>query len=1131
MHVLLLQILTVSVLFAAHGKAQDTKNVKEVHLTIQFNNEQVANVFKSIESNTEFTFGYNASDLKGVRRVNGNYTNQSLYEILIDVARQTGMRFKQIDKNINVSRTDIEEKEEVEIVPMVQVSGTVTSFSEEIGLPGVNVLVKGTTIGTVTDVDGNYSINVPNDNDTLVFSSVGYTTEEIPVEGRSTIDVAMAEDIQSLSEIVVVGYGTQKKEDLTGSISVVNTEAIAKVPTNDIRKSMQGQVPGVSVQSGGEPGAEPVVRIRGIGSFGNNDPLYIVDGIQTPISQVPVSDVASIQILKDAAAASIYGSRAANGVVIITTKRGEKGNIKVNYNASYGWQKITNRYDVVGRENYQLLNNEAVENAMKYDPTLTLVPSNDPTSEFFVDDIDTDWQDAGLKPGSIMEHALSFSGGSDHGNYYVSLNYFDHNGPVAGNGPNYDRFSIRVNTDFKLGKFKIGESVQIAKEHYDFAGFLHTGNYVQDLVRAIPTIPVRDSTRLGGYGGPDGVIHRSLMINSIGANHILTNQSDRYRMIGNLYGEYEIVEGLDFRTSLSLERTDWRDTRDEPKFDLGTNRNNEIPKFYDWRGEGMTASIENTLTYEKFAGKHHITALIGNTALRSRVINLNARADNIDPRFPNVISSGAEKFVDGSENENRLESYFGRLLYDYDGRYLLTATLRRDGSSRFGQNYQYGTFPSISVGWKMSEEEFMQEIDWVSQLKFRGSYGVLGNQEIGNYGHTTFINPHAHAVFGGQLAIGATQVGFANEDLRWEETKGTNAGVDLSVLDNRITFTAEYYKTVTEGVLVQVPLPPSTGVYDFAAPFVNAGTLQNSGLEFVLGYNKTEGDFTYNVSANFSTLKNKVVSLGGGVPLIGNMSRTEEGGEVSALYGYRVEKIIQTQEELDELNAGAPDGIYQEVNTDLGDIKFKDLLTVDTDEDGIPDASDGQITEEDREYLGSAIPKYYFGGSFSAGYKNFDLSMLLQGHAGNKVLDAVRASIEAAAGYTNYSTRVLDRWTPNNPSTEVPRVIISDPNGNARASDRWLEDGSYLRVTSLQLGYTLPTDIIDRLSISSLRFYVTGQNILTLTKFSGMDPDFRSTNLLSSGVVMPDEPNKAFNAFSGGLPNPKGLLLGLQLQF
>ncbi|WP_224995356.1 TonB-dependent receptor [Cesiribacter sp. SM1] len=999
-----------------------------------------------------------------------------------------------------------------------QVTGKVTDALTSEALPGATVLIKGTTTGTVTDMDGNYRLDVPGADAVLVFSYIGYLQEEVQVGSRATVDMALSPDLEQLDEVVVIGYGTQKKQDLTGSIGVVNTETINKVPTNDIRKSMQGQVAGVTVQGGGEPGGSPNVRIRGVGSFGNNDPLYIVDGIQTPISQIPVSDVASVQILKDAAAASIYGSRAANGVVIITTKRGSKGEIKVNYNATHGWQRITNRYDVVGREGYQLLNNEAVNNARLYDPTLTVAPSNDPNSQYFVNDIDTDWQDAGLKTGRLMEHALSFSGGSDNGNYYVSLNYFDHNGPVVGNGPNYDRYSVRVNTDFKLGRFKIGESIQIAKEHFDFSGFLHTGNFVQDLVRAIPTVPVYDPNRLGGYGGPDGVIHRSLMINSIGANSILSNQSDRYRIIGNLYGEIEIVKDLDFRTSLSLERTDWKDTRNEPEFDLGTNRNNNIPKLYDWRGEGMTASIENTLTYEKFLGLHHITALVGNTALQSRVTNLNARADNIDPRFPDVISSGAERFVDAGENENRLESYFGRVLYDFDSKYLLTATIRRDGSSRFGRNYRFGTFPSVSLGWKVSEEEFMKGISWLNQLKLRGSYGILGNQEIGNYGHTTYINPYAHAVFGGQLALGATQSGFANEDLRWEETKSTNVGIDLAVFENRLTFTTEYYRTETDGVLVQVPLPPSTGVYDEDAPFRNAGILENSGFEFILGYNKVEGEFTYNASVNLTTLNNKVVSLGGGVPIFGNTSITEEGGEVSAFYGYKIEKIIQTQEELDALNSGAPDGVYQEVNTGRGDFKFMDL-------DG-----DGQVTEEDRTYLGSAIPKYTFGGSFSAAYKNFDFSMLLQGNAGNKVLDAVRASIEAAAGYTNYSTNTLNRWTPDNTDTDVPRVILSDPNGNGRASDRWLENGSFLRLNSVQLGYTLPTNIMSKY-ISSLRFYVTGQNLVTFTKFQGMDPDFRSTGIFSSGVAMPDEPNRAFNAFSGGLPNPKGLMLGLQVQF
>ncbi len=1113
----LCQVMALNLAFASGVAAQNYVSIKEVSLSVTFDNTRLIDVFTELEAQTSYTFVYDKNDGFLKDRFNYSGLNITVEALLLEIAKQASVNFRQVNNNISVTKRSGSIKNKIEeIMQSIVVSGNVSSQSGP--LPGVSILVKGTMRGTVTDENGNYQITVPEDA-TLVFSSIGYLTEETIVGNRTVINVVMIEDLKQLQEMVIIGYGTQKKSDLTGSIASVNAESVQKTATNDIRKALQGQVAGVTVQSGGEPGADPIVKIRGVGSLTNNTPLYLVDGIQTPISQIPTSDIESIQILKDGAAASIYGSRAANGVVIITTKRGQKGDVKIGYNTYYGIQNITHKYDVTSREDYQMLNNEAVTNAMLYDPGLTLVPSNDPGSAYFIDDIDTDWQDEARKTGTIMEHNFNLSGGDENVNYFVSLNYYNQKGTVEGNGPNYKRYSARVNTDFKPGKFSFGESFQFAREDFDFAGFIKDGNYIIDMVRAIPTMSIYDDTKVGGFGGCDNVIHRSLTSNVIGSNTILKNQSVRYRFIGNTYAQYEIINGLNFKTSLSLERSDWRDTREEPEYDLGTTFTNIIPKFFDWRGEGTTISIENTLTYSNHFGQHNVTLMIGNTALQSKVINLNSRAENVDYRYPDVISSGTDRFVDATENENRISSYFGRLLYDFDGKYLLTATVRRDGSSRFGPNYRYGVFPSVSVGWKIHQESFMQSVPMISMLKLRASHGILGNQEILNYGYTTYINPYAHAVFNGQLAPGSTQVSLSNPDLKWEEKTSSNIALDLGIFNDKLTLTTEYFISETHDLLFAKPIPASTGIYPDDVPESNAASIRNSGIEFELKYADKAGELSYSVSANVSTLKNKVLSLGGGEPIFGIISKTEVGGEVGKFYGYSIEKIIQSQEEINVLNAASPDGLYQEVNTAPGDYKFEDL-------DG-----DNNITDADRKYLGSAIPKVYFGGNFSATYKKFDFTMLLQGHAGNKIYDAIRVSVENASGYANYSTNVLDRWTTPGQDTDVPRVIIGDPNANARNSARWLQDGSYLRISTVQIGYNLSGSALSKFSVENLRVYLTAQNLLTITKYEGFDPDFGNDGLFDRGVDHADAPLKAFNAYTGGLPNPRSFIIGLQVQF
>ncbi|MBK9338176.1 MAG: SusC/RagA family TonB-linked outer membrane protein [Lewinellaceae bacterium] len=896
-------------------------------------------------------------------------------------------------------------------------------------------------------------------------------------------------------------------------------------------KALQGQVAGVSVHSGGEPGAVPQIKIRGVSSFNNNNPLFIIDGVQSPVNDLPTSDIESIQILKDASAAAIYGSRAANGVVIITTKRGRAGKLRLDYDYYRGSQKITNRFDVANREQYQMLVNEASVNA---EPAQPIKPANDPSSPLFVNNVDTDWQDEAFKTGTIQAHTIGLSGGTEQAMYNISLNLFDHTGTVHGQGPAYTRYAIRVNTDFKQGRFKFGESIGYSKVDQNFMTFVHTGTNLGYIVNAIPTLPVYDPSTIDGFSSASQTIHGSYTANAIGFNNLLESKTDRYRFIGNAYGEYEIIDHLKYRLSLGYERTDWRDFNFTPEHDLGWFYVNNIAKMNDWRGYGYTGTIENTLSYDRALGNHNIALLAGQAVLQSAISRISGHAEGFTkPYFP-VLSNGTSGVsVTGYEEMNRMLSYFGRIIYSFDNKYLLTATIRRDASSRFSTQNRWGTFPSVAVGWKIHNEPFMRNQRLFSQLKFRASYGVLGNQEIPPYQYEALLNPYAHAVFSNQLAVGATQVEFATPDIKWESKESQNVGFDFGFLEDKLTLSAEYYRNTSNDMLLRVRIPESTGVYPWKSPYVNGASVRNSGLEFTLGYNDKRGDFTYGISGNLSTLKNEVLSLGYGDQDIigyGGLTRTEVGGEVGALYGWVIDGIFQTQAEIDALNAESPIGRYQEALTRPGDYRFLDINGRDDDGNltGVPD---GKIDDDDRRFLGSAIPDLYFGFNVSLAYKGFDFSLLASGASGNLVFNGIRAGLEGGGGWDNYGTNLLNRWTPTNTNTDVPRVVMFDPNKNGRASSRWLEDGSYLRISNVQLGYSLPTAVYSRLRMSKLRVYVAAQNLATFTKYTGFDPDFGNDGLFDRAIDQGSYPNRPFTAYGGGLPNPRTLMVGLQVGF
>ncbi len=1011
------------------------------------------------------------------------------------------------------------------------VKGVVYEAGNKSTLPGVNVVQEGTVVGTITDSNGNYSLTVDDENATLVFSFIGFKTQKVPIKGRSEINVTLSQNISDIDEVVVIGYGTQKKSDLIGSVSVVETEELQKIATNDITKALQGQVAGVSVHSGGEPGSVPRVKIRGIGTFGNSAPLYVVDDVIMPINDLPLGDIESIQILKDGSAAAIYGSRAANGVIIITTKRGKAGALKVSYKGSVGVQTIANRYEVANREEYQMLVNEATINAN--DDRFHIMPANDPSNPLFVDDIDTDWQEEVFKAGHITDHNLNFSGGSENSTYNISLNYFDQTGTVEGKGPKYERFGITVNSDHKRGKFKFGESIHYTVADQKLMSFVHDGTILGYTVTAIPTIPVYDDSTIDGYGASDKTVDGSYTANVIGFNSMIDSWSKRFRFSGNVYGEYEIATGVKYKITGSFERTDWRDFHFEPEHNLGWFYVNNIAKMNDDRGYTQTIILEQTLTWDKTIGKHKFTALAGNTILDGSKYRIFGSAEGFEkPYFPQLSNGTSLKTVKGDEFHNRLLSYFGRIIYDYDDKYMFQATVRRDGSSRFGAAYRWGLFPSVAVGWKLHNEGFLKDSKTINQLKLRASYGELGNQEIKDYQYEAYINPYVHTVFGNTLAIGATQIDFATPDIRWETKKMTNFGVDMSILDYRISVTAEYFQNKSEDLLVRVPIPESTGVYPWKAPVVNGASIKNSGFELTVGYKETFGDLTFNFNANMSTLKNEVLSLGyGDKPIYSGTSRTAVGTEVGELYGYIVEGIFQTQGEIDALNNASPIGRYQESSTSPGDYKFKDMNG--RDEDGnLTGKPDGKIDVDDRTYLGSAIPSLYFGMNLNLGYKRFDFSAIANGVAGNLVFNAIQNSLEGGGGWGQYAKTLLNRWTPTNTDTDIPRVVIGNPNKNGRVSDRKFEKGDYLKLVNLELGYSLSESILQKVNISKLRLYLSGQNIYTFTKYTGFDPDFKNDGMFNRSVDNGGGPVRYFTADNAGsLPNPRTWIVGVQVTF
>jgi TonB-dependent starch-binding outer membrane protein SusC len=1010
----------------------------------------------------------------------------------------------------------------------ITVKGRVTDDKGE-NLVGVNITVKGTNQGAITDLDGRYSVVAP-ENGTLVFSFVGYETKEVAINGRTVIDIQIDADQKTLGEYVVVGYGTQKRASVTGAISSVSSKEISQLAAIDVNQAIQGRVPGVSVVANGAPGESPIVRIRGIGSINYaSNPLYVIDGFPTgDLNSLDTRDIESVEVLKDASATTIYGSRAANGVIMITTKKAKNdgGKIHLGYDAYYGVQSAWRKLDLLTRDEYIKYGTALRTNAGQALPA-RFTKLNEPiypgATQTYAQ-TETDWQNEVFRSAPITQHNVSISNGGDKSRFFASFGYMNQEGIMIGTG--YDRFNARFNSDHTLGsRVTFGQNLSIS---YDSKLEEANGGgrtQIKHIIANVPYIPVLDPTLKGGYRGPDGA-DGSDPQNPVRIALQDVSRSNRLKLLGNAFVNVKLLDWLSYRFNIGID------------YVAGTNRNNSPIYNESFNARSLNRVEKNTytytsplftnqLTFEKAFGQHTIKAIAVIERQDGIYRFLNGGGSYSTNDLTEVTNAAQDPSVNGGLSESVLLSYLGRLNYEFGGKYLFEASIRRDGSSIFAPGKKWGNFPSFSVGWRLSEEDFIKQVPAISELKLRASYGSMGFNGINNYAWQPVISQNTAPIFAGDTRVQGAYFDFlGNTDLEWEITKMTNIGVDLGLFNNRVTFQAEYYTRQTDGLILSQPLSPSLG-FSQSTP-ANVGSMSNKGVELQLSYNSPSNkDFIWKVGANIGFVKNKVLSFGenikspifagensdyGGSPF----TKTTPDEAVQGFYGWVVDGIIQNKAELDALNSKKDkDGktvYYQNEKTAPGDIKFKDLN------------GDGVIDGEDRQVLGSFIPDFTYGASFDATYKGFDFSLFLQGTQGNSIYNGTKVLRQGMLRLFGAGKEVLNAWTPTNTNTDVPRAIDGDPNQNSRTSSRFIEDGSYLRVKNLSIGYNVPSSILQNATkgvFSRARIYLSAQNIITITKYTGYDPEIGSRfgSSLTNGVDY------------GQFPASRVLMVGLQVGF
>ncbi|QZT38092.1 TonB-dependent receptor [Halosquirtibacter xylanolyticus] len=1070
---------------------------------LAYNGVTLEYVLGELQKTTSRHIIYSSEDVNPYKEVSVHCNSNDMEEVMGEVLKETKLGyeinsqqvliFKETPK-VTTSKSRLNTTQSDEVV----IKGSVKDAKGN-PIPGASVTTADESKGVITDFDGNYTFRVSKD-DILHFSYVGYKPQTVPQEGRSLINIILQEDLMGLDEVVIVAYGVQKKSDLTGAVSSVSLDDVQKVAVSTPAESLQGRVSGVSVsRSSGAPGDSVNVRIRGVASFGNNKPLYIIDGVEGDINNVNPDDIASMEVLKDASSAAIYGSRAANGVVIITTKDGEAGKIKVNFTAYAGPQEVAKTLPLMTNSaDWMKVNKAAYVNAGNSLP------------QWHQDDItdfaNTDWQDEMYRRGLMQNYNLNFSGGHKDLNFMFSMGYFDQEGVVR--DTDFEKLTARLKLNFTKGILKVVPNISITQStSNDFNTSIYTIN------RITPMIPVYDKERMNGYGYSSyGGLAEN---NPVGLQEVIDAASKNTDINTNLMASLDLAKGLVLKMNTGYRNNFYNYKKHYPAYRLNVKEGAEFPYNEESTTYYSQLLLELMASYHYELDKHSFDVLGGVSRQkqfsRNHGVSVEGKDSNNDPiGFPNqnfdVISAGSGGTFSGWGTESTFTraSIFGRLNYNYDSKYLFQATIRRDGTSRFNEDERYGVFPSVSTGWNVHKESFFAPIsDVVNNFKLRASWGKLGSDvNLQNYYYQGLMNVGKPYVFGGSLINGIYTNGLPVDKYVWEESEDWNVGFDFGLLKNLVYGSVNYFVSTRRDILVDQPLPVSSGL---SSQKKNFGEIRNKGWEFELGARSSVGDFKWDVKATLSTVSNEVLQLGDGVnlqkgPDIGGKMPvvwTEVGESIGQFHTFKVDRLFQNESEIAQ---------SAQKSAKPGDIKYVEAK------------EDKSLTYDDLHNTGSALPDFEYGLSVNMSYKGFDFNAFFNGREGNKIFNVARYYGENMLGNFNYWTTTLDHWTPTNRDTSMPRPNINDWS-NSLISDRFIEDGSYFRLKSIQLGYTFNNEWLKKIKMDKLRVYVSGQNLFTITDYTGYDPEMVSQNVWNMGIDY------------GVYPSSKTYLLGLQVSF
>ncbi len=1098
----ILFMFVTSVQGMAKGFGQNT-------VTLKLHDVKVARVIEAIQDQGVYRFVYKDQILPRDSRVSVNVADASIKEVLDELFRNTALSFKFLSEHLIVITNDtpVENKKVTEAPVALTVHGKITNDKGE-PLEGATVLLKNTNKQVLTKRDGTFSLDVDDLNGTLIVTFVGMQTQEVMLSGRKEVNITLNPMTSEMSDVVVVGYGTQKKADVTGAISSVGEAQLKEQPVTNLQGALEGKTAGVQIiQNSGAPGASAQVRIRGLTSINNSDPLYVIDGIPLASNDINIIDpenIASIDILKDASAQAIYGSRGANGVVLIKTKKGSKDNSVITFSSFQGMSKVRKTLDMLSASDYVALNSEAYKNAGQS------IPFANPPSSYTQT---TDWQKEMFRTAYMHNYNMAISGGSQNVSYRVSGGYLDQDGIIIGS--NYNRVNLSNNLVFNVKpNVELGESMAFNKSKSLNVQTQYGGNVVNDAFAEDPTIPVKDAN--GNYTAT----RYSDIVNPLAKIHYLYDNQpyNQWGLLGNVYLQYKPVKGLTLKTSYSLDLKFTDNKQFTPVYNVAPNFNNPVPHVYQQKDQTTNWTWDNTATYDlTIHNDHHFTLLAGISAERFTYNNVwgqNQGQPGDDPYLQYLDAGISNLQLGGSQQQWDLLSYIGRLNYNYRGTYLLTATLRRDGSSKFGVNDRYGNFPSASLGWNVTNERWFPKIASLTFLKVRGSWGIVGNQApVGYYDYAANINTNYYPIGSPATAQPTSEpAGLANPNLKWEQVRQWNAGFDYHLFNDHLTGSVDYYSKTTKDMLLSLNILSLSGFTQ--SPRENAGSMRNEGFEFTADYKHDIGrDFNLNAGVHFATIKNKVLDLlqtgeqiySGGIKP-GNSELTQVGRSVASFYGYVADGLFQTQQ---DITAHAT----QQPGTAPGDIRFKDLN------------GDGVVDQKDQTFLGTPIPKLTYGFNIGGSYKDFDFNLYFSGVYGNKLLAGYKYYTDGffISNY-NMEKEVLGRWTGPGTSNSIPRLIASDPNNNSRVSSYYLESGSYLRLQNINIGYTMPRDLLKRAGIKAVRIYVSAQNLLTFTKYKGYDPEIGQEYSGTGGTL-------DMGVDVGNYPQSRTLSVGANLSF